>query len=618
MEQVLGFSKRLLCLCLVFFLTLLVAGCGDWDGVSNPAVLDTTTPVATAQAPVDDALGVPINRAISVTFNEAMAPATINESTFTLRQGATEVAGTVSYSGVTAVFTPTANLAGNTRYDATIDTAATDVAGNTLELPYTWGFTTSDAEEIVAPTVTSTIPVVNASGVPDDQSITAVFSEAMHPLTITDSSFTLSQGGTPIVGTVTYSGLTATFTPDLPLDLDLEYAATITGAATDLAGIALALPYTWLFTTGDAAPQVMDTNPLDQALNVLVNREITAVFNELMDPLTITSATFTLFDGLIQVDGDVTYEGVTATFAPQAPLDFDTEYTATITAAATDLDGTPLEGNQLPVPPAASDYVWTFTTAAETLGPPPLSLLTFGIASAGGITNIGATKINGNVILDPTASCNLQPILFADGPGFGVCGGDITNIPTINVGDQVITPLYPDTTTAHAVMADLTVKWNSLSPAGLPGGTPLAAPTTLGEPPLATLVAGDNLFVPGIYTSDTSILITGDLTLDAQGDPDASFVFQSPSTLGLEPNSRILLIGGAKASNIWWFVGSSATLGTNSVSNGNILASASVSMSTGATSCGRLLAGAEGSGAFTFLGNTVSVPGHPNAPAGCE
>jgi hypothetical protein len=83
-------------------------------------------------------------------------------------------------------------------------------------------------------------------------------------------------------------------------------------------------------------------------------------------------------------------------------------------------------------------------------------------------------------------------------------------------------------------------------------------------------------------------------------------------------SSRIILTGGAKASNVWWFVGSSATLNGSSIFQGNVLASASISMGTGATSCGRLLSGADGAGAFTFLGNTVSVPGHPNAPAGCE
>jgi hypothetical protein len=135
------------------------------------------------------------------------------------------------------------------------------------------------------------------------------------------------------------------------------------------------------------------------------------------------------------------------------------------------------------------------------------------------------------------------------------------------------------------------------------------------------MVLGQNYFTPGVYISGTSIMITNDLTLDALGNPDAVFVFQSASTLGTAAGAappgtrtRILLIGGAKASNVWWQVGTSATLGLYSEFQGNILASASITMGTGSTSCGRLLAGAFTAGAFVFDSNVVSVPGQPFAP----
>jgi hypothetical protein len=104
---------------------------------------------------------------------------------------------------------------------------------------------------------------------------------------------------------------------------------------------------------------------------------------------------------------------------------------------------------------------------------------------------------------------------------------------------------------------------------------------------------------------------------------NAKFVFQMPSStlttaagaLGV-PGSQIILINGTKASNVWWQVGSSATLGTYSVFQGNILADTSITMGTNATSCGRLLAGAvTATGAFTFDSNVVSVPGNAFAPA---
>jgi hypothetical protein len=85
------------------------------------------------------------------------------------------------------------------------------------------------------------------------------------------------------------------------------------------------------------------------------------------------------------------------------------------------------------------------------------------------------------------------------------------------------------------------------------------------------------------------------------------------------PGSEIRLINGAKASNVWWQVGSSATIGTFALFQGNVLADTTITMGDQSTSCGRLLAGAvTASGQFTFDGNVVSLPGHPNAPAGCQ
>jgi hypothetical protein len=136
-------------------------------------------------------------------------------------------------------------------------------------------------------------------------------------------------------------------------------------------------------------------------------------------------------------------------------------------------------------------------------------------------------------------------------------------------------------------------------------------------------VLNDNLFFPGVYQSLTSIMVTGDLTLDAQGNPNAVFVFQSSSSVGTAAGAappgtrtRILLKNGAKASNVWWQAGAAATLGLYSEFQGNIMATSDITMGTGATSCGRLFAGAwvGGSGAFVFDSNVVSVPGQPFAP----
>lgn len=262
------------------------------------------------------------------------------------------------------------------------------------------------------------------------------------------------------------------------------------------------------------------------------------------------------------------------------------------------------------------------------LAPVNLGILApFGIASFGGMTNSGPTKINGNVVLDTDQTCQGTGAAVAVGNtnDFGSSCNATAGANQVfnNTGDTVITQIWngvsADTTTADAVMATLLTKWNSISPAGLPGATVLGCGTIGSAGGAGALIgcSGNATLPPGAYisASNSTIDISGDLTLN--GGASDVWVFQAPSALTAAPASRILLTGGARASNVWWFVGSSATLNNNTEFQGSILASASISLGTLATSCGRLLAGAEGAGAFTFLSNTVSVPGHPNAPGVC-
>jgi len=132
-----------------------------------------------------------------------------------------------------------------------------------------------------------------------------------------------------------------------------------------------------------------------------------------------------------------------------------------------------------------------------------------------------------------------------------------------------------------------------------------AAGRTLGAITLAGNLGGQTL-TPGLYTSTSSLEISsGDLTLDAQGDANAVFIFQMASTLTTTVGRQVILSGGAKAANVVWQVGSSATLGTGSVFKGNILAMASITVTTGATVEGRLLAR---TAAVTLDSNPITIP----------
>jgi len=352
---------------------------------------------------------------------------------------------------------------------------------------------------------------------------------------------------------------------------------------------------------------------------------VTATFSLAMNAATINATTFTLtpVGGVVLTPASVAYNTTTrvATLTTSAALLPDTSYTAVITVGAvTSAGGVPL----------ACSYAWNFKTAtpaAAGVGPVNLGLAApLAIASAAGVSNTATaplSHLNGDAVLDPTATCNAASVGTAG--DFGACGGFA---PTLT--GTVSSPLFPDAgVTSGAIKADLNATYLSLMPASLPGATVLGCGVIgTGDGAGAGVgCAGNATLPPGVYISATasSIDVTGVLTLDGGGDANARFVFQAPSTLTTAagapgvPGSQILLTNGAKASNVWWQVGSSATVGTYADFKGNILADTSITLGTSATSCGRLLAGAVTvSGAFSFDSNVVSVPGHPSAPAGCE
>jgi hypothetical protein len=374
---------------------------------------------------------------------------------------------------------------------------------------------------------------------------------------------------------------------------------------------------------------VSTTNPAVSAVEVCPAETIEATFlvptGTEMDPATINATTFivTGLGGVSITAASITLNstGNVATFTPQSLLVDGDIYTATIIGGTNGVKDLSSPANEM-----TRNFEWTFEAGPGTgncVPPVILGLASpFGIAATAGITNTPTTPlthINGDVVLDPDQTYNAVNVDNAG--GFGLCDG---SAPTIN--GQVITNTFPDMTTSSAVKADMNAAYLSITPSAGPpaagsldGGTPIAAPTNMGAVTGSALVEGQNLFYPGVYTSITSIMIADDLTLDAQGDPDAVFVFQSASTVGTAAgavppgaHTRIRLVNDADAANIWWQAGTSATLGLYTEFHGNILAALDITMETGATSCGRLMAGAwdGGSGAFIFDSNVVSVPGN--------
>ena len=191
----------------------------------------------------------------------------------------------------------------------------------------------------------------------------------------------------------------------------------------------------------------------------------------------------------------------------------------------------------------------------------------FGVLAGSGITNTGATTVNGDVGTYPTTSITGSSTLTITG--------------TNHAGDAV----------TQGAKTDLITAYNSAAGEG---------PTS----PISADLGGQTL-TPGVYNSASSIGLTGALTLNGGGDPDSVFVFQAGSTLTTASASSVKLINGAQACNVFWQLGSSGTFGTGSSFVGTVIALTDISVATGVTIQGRMLAR---NGAVTLDTDTITKP----------
>jgi hypothetical protein len=203
----------------------------------------------------------------------------------------------------------------------------------------------------------------------------------------------------------------------------------------------------------------------------------------------------------------------------------------------------------------------------------------FAVLGASTVTNTGATVVTGDLGVSPGTSCTGFPAPCTGGPG--VVSGTISTDASNN-------------NAAGLAQKDATLAYTSLK--GDACGTHLTG-KVLGTD------AGAVTLGPGVYCFDTSAQLTGTLTLDAGNKPDAVFIFQMGSTLTTASNSGVHVVNGGSDINVFWQVGSSATLGTGTSFTGNILALASITLTTGASVSGRAFAL---NGAVTMDTNNVA------------
>ena len=283
-----------------------------------------------------------------------------------------------------------------------------------------------------------------------------------------------------------------------------------------------------------------------------------------MNPTTLNALTFTLKQGATPVVGTVTYNAAfdTATFAPAAPVALNTTYTATITTGAADSGGLGL----------ATNYVWTFTAAicSQTLVD-LRTASTFAALAGTALNGAGTSSVTGDLSVSPGTTISGFP------PG--------TFTRALHVGESVAAQTEADVNTAYTDAASRT--------------SATCVNTVVGD-------LGGQTLTPGLYKSTGSLsIVGGDLILDAQGDLDAVFIFQVGTTLSTTTGRQVILNNGAKAGNIFWQVGMTATFGSMSDFQGTILAEQSITLGNGATLNGRALAHSD---SVSLDANTIVVP----------
>jgi hypothetical protein len=608
-------------------LCVLAAGCGQ-DQIFGTDTTAALIPIVTSETPADGSAGVLVTTpSISATLNEPVSPIT-GSATFTLTCPApcTNATGVVSLDATNTIatftLTPGTTLAPFMVYTATISGATSLSSGVPMAAPFSWTFTTVAAPaDVTRPRVLLTNPATTTPGptpaVPGNSAIAAVFTKALAPATVSTSTFTVTcTFPTPCVaptGSVTYSAgsNTAIFTPATDFAVGSTYTVTLTTGITDVAGNALAgnqaaLPaasdYVWSFTA--AAPgaaanvSVASTNPAANATGVCPTAAINATFTVpsglRMNPTTVTPTTFTV-TGPAPAFTPVTAESVSldaatgtiATFIPKSPLTAGVTYTATI-------EGGPNGVQDLAVPPNTmlANATWNFTVSAagsncSVPAPIPLgSAAPFGtFGGSAGATNSGVlTVVNGNIgttavstlvtgFHDTSAGCTYTEVPGAD---VGTVNGLIYTAPpppTVQCPQEGTAATYA---IAQQARADALTAYNAL----------VAQPA--GPDPGAGNLANQTL-TPGTYTaaSGSFMMQGGNLTLDGQGNANAVWVFQMATTLtvggpGAAAPESVILTNGAQAKNVYWQVGSAATInaGGGGTMVGTIISFAGAAFST--------------------------------------
>ncbi|MDO9275603.1 MAG: ice-binding family protein [Lutibacter sp.] len=585
-------AKKLLTT-IAFAFVLLFSGCADDDFNQ----IDGVCPLVVSTVPEDGDIDVPLNQVITATFNEKMNPTTITGASFTVSANGTLVAGTVTYSNLTATFTPSSLLDEDTEYTGTITTLAKDERGNALQENYVWTFVTvlPLPEFSVAVSSNPSIGGLTAGAGIFDQgtavTVTAIPNVGYTFTNWTDNGIVVSTSANYTFVLIGDRTLVANYTLIPPAQFAVNTSAlpvaggSTTGSGSFDVGSNVTVTATanvgYTFVNWTLAGVQVSTNA---NYTFVLNANTTLVANFVVSTYTLN---VTAQNGSVVINPDnLTYnngDNVVLTATPNSGYQF--------TSWSGDATGT---NNPLTVLMDGNKNITANFTLITTGGLCPSPAVDLGLAgnyavlAESAISTTGVTSVTGDMGISPLAASFIT--------GFGL---SLHSSGTYSTSSLVTGKIYAADYTSPTP-SNLTITVDNMH---------TAFTTANGLAPNYTeLYAGDinnRTLQAGVYKYGTGLLLTNTITLDGGGVDCAAFVFQIAGDLTVSNNVKIVLINGAKADNIFWVTaGAGAVIGTDVDFSGNILSKTLISLEARSIVKGRLLA----QSAVSLIGNTVVKP----------